>query len=183
MDDRQGEQRRGWWHRLRHHWAGRWFVDLCLVAAVLYGVTTVQSWHLIATGEPAPNFALSTLAGERIELEALRGKKVLLVFWAPWCGVCGAESDNISAIHSVYADDSDVEVLSVVLGHEGIDTVQAFVAEHDVTYPVLLGHRDVQKAYRIDRFPTAYVISESGQIEDTMVGYTTQLGMHLRLML
>lgn len=171
------------WGRFRNHWAGRWAVDLLLVAVVFLGVTAFQARGLLGSGEPAPDFKLSALQGDPVHLAALKGKKVLLVFWAPWCGVCGAESDNVAAVHEAYADDDGVEVISVALGYEGVDSVKRFVAEHDVTYPVLLGNRDVQRAYQVNSFPTAYVISASGEVEDTMVGYTTRVGMQARLAL
>jgi len=183
MEEEVQETWRVRWGRFRNHWAGRWVVDLALVAIVFFGVMAFQSRNLVGSGETAPDFKLSALSGAPVQLGALRGKKVLVVFWAPWCGVCGAESDNVAAVHEAYAGDDDVEVLSVVLGYEGLDSVKAFVAEHEVTYPVLLGNRDVQRAYRISSFPTAYIISETGEVEDTVVGYTTQLGLRLRLAL
>ena len=158
-------------------------VDLALIAGVFYGITTYQSWNLVGAGTPAPDFNLKSVAGEQVHLAGLQGKKVLVVFWAPWCGVCKMESHNVAAVHEAYADDPDVEVLSVVLGYDGLAPVQQFMTEHSVNYPVLLGNRDVQRRYQINSFPTTYVISESGAVEHTMVGYTPELGMRARLAL
>lgn len=107
----------------------------------------------------------------------------MIVFWAPWCGVCKVESSNISAIHQAYQKDDSVTVISIVLGYNNLQEVKDFMTAHDVDYPVLLGDKQLNHDYKIDVFPTAYIISPNGEIEDGIVGYTSEFGLRWRLWL
>ena len=154
-------------------------MDLLLAAAVFVGVTSFQGRNLIEGGAPAPDFSLEALDGGRHTLSEHRGKRVLLVFWAPWCGVCKVESGNVSAIHA--SGDEGVEVLSVVVGYEDRAAVERFVEEHGVDYPVLMGDGRLARQYAVTKFPTLYVVDEEGRIEHAELGYTSELGLRWRL--
>jgi thiol-disulfide isomerase/thioredoxin len=78
------------------------------------------------TSFPAPDFTLPTLSGAPIRLSDLRGKVVLLNFWATWCGSCRAEMPTIEALHRQYKD-RGLEVLAVNLDTTPIAKVQTFV--------------------------------------------------------
>ncbi len=168
------------WQRLRRRWWARWLMDGALALAIFFVAMAFQGRDLIGSGQVAPDFTLPAMEGQARALSDMRGKKTLLVFWAPWCGVCGAESGTISSI--ARSGDEGVEVLSVVLGYDGRDTVRRFMDEHEVDYPVLLGDDEIAEAYAVNKFPTLYVIDEEGRIEHADVGYTTELGLRLRLL-
>jgi peroxiredoxin len=165
-------------------WKRRWVrlsVDAILTLLVVGAVMGWQTRHLLGGGEQAPAFALRDLDGKTWRLEDLKGKPVLLTFWAPWCGVCKAESPNLSAVRSAVGEDA--QVISVALGWEDLGAVQRYVSDQQVDYPVLLGNEQIREAFRIEAFPTTYFISEDGRIKHTTVGYTSELGMRLRLKL
>lgn len=157
----------------------RYLRDITLVLLVITGVGLFQTRNLLATKTPAPTWKLHALDGTPHTLAQYKGKKTLLFFWAPWCTVCHLESDNIKAIKRFYGQ--DVHVVSVALAYEKTPDVQAFIKKHDIDYTVLLGNKTTQRAYNISAFPTLYVLDEQLRVEHTIVGYTTQLGMHLRL--
>ena len=150
--------------------------------AILLGVTAFQSRNLLSDRAPAPAFKLYDMKGRAHDLSQYQGKKTMLLFWAPWCTVCHAESHNVKAIKAAYKD--EINVVSVALAYEGDRTkVEGFIKKHDVDYTVLLGHTQTQRDYKISAFPTLYILDEQGRIEDSLVGYTTELGMRLRLWL
>lgn len=154
--------------------------DLVLVALVFAGVTSWQGRDLLPGGAPSPDFTLTDLSGASHQLAQLRGRKVLLVFWAPWCGVCASDTGAINAVARAGGD--DYTVLSVALDWSSRSDVERFVHDNEVKYPVLLGSDDVGRAFAVGAYPTAYVIDEEGRIEHAVVGYATELGLRLRLL-
>ncbi len=167
------------WGRARQRWWVRWGVDLAVFAVLMAAVMAWQTRHLAGSGTPAPDFALRTLSGEPLRLADLRGKPVVLVFWAPWCGVCKVESSTVSALRSTVGERA--HVLSVAVAYEDAEDVRRFVRERGVDYPVLLGDDALTRAYRVNSFPTTFVLSSEGRIQQTAVGYTTRLGLLWRL--
>ncbi|MFY2557194.1 TlpA disulfide reductase family protein [Corallococcus terminator] len=169
------------WARARQRWWVRWGVDLVLLALVFTAVATWQTRNLPGSGAPAPDFTLRTLDGETVSLASLRGKPVVLAFWAPWCGVCGAESSNLSQLRRLAGDSA--HVVSVALAYEDEEAVRRFTREHAVDYPVLMGDDSLQQAWRVNMFPTVFFLSPEGRIERSVVGYTTLAGLSWRWML
>ncbi len=166
------------WARLR---AGRWTrlgLELLVVALAFTAVAAWQTRHL-PTGRPAPDFTLRTPDGAPVRLSDLRGKPVLLSFWAPWCGVCKAESATLSAVREWVG--GSAHVLSVAVAYEDEADVHRFMREQAVDYPVLLGGPDVTRDYAVHMFPTTFFVTPEGQLARATVGYTTRLGLLWRL--
>lgn len=166
-------------------WVG-WLKDLAIMGVILLGVSLWQGRDLLGSGQPAPPFALTTTQGQHVTSDVMRapesaGKRTILVFWAPWCPVCGAESDNLSRVQSLLG--SRVRVLTIVSGYKKRAEVDAFIQKHHVDYPVLLGQPQHAAAYNVSAFPTLYVIDAQGRVRHTAVGYTTTLGMIWRALL
>lgn len=164
----------------RHRWS-RWLVDLLLIAVVLVAVSWFQSRNLVPRGEPAPPIRLVSTDGQTVDLSEFRGRPVLLAFWAPWCGVCRAESDNLSRLQRWVKDRATV--VSVAVEYGDIESVRRYMREQGVDYPVLLGVDRTVSDYRLTKFPTTYFIDSDGRVKRTSVGYTTTVGMLVRLML
>ena len=163
------------WDELRENPWIRWGMDLTFFALIFLAVTMFQTRHLLDDGQPAPDVALRTMDVQPAALSDYSGKQTIVIFWAPWCGVCGAESDNVSRVDRWLGDRA--HVVGVALDYQSRADVQDFIDEHDVTYPVLMGGRDAAKAFNISAFPTTYVLDEEGRVEHTAVGYTTTFGL------
>mgnify|MGYP000374441071 CR=1 FL=1 len=161
---------------------GRWLVwarDIGIGLLVFMGVTAYQTMDLLGSGQEAPGFSTRDMNGQPRALADYQGKPTLMVFWAPWCGVCGVESSNISDVAEAVGDDANV--ISVVVGYEGLDSVREFMTEHEVDYPVLLGNSRITKEYAVNKFPTMYILDSEGRVQHTSVGFTTELGLRARL--
>lgn len=171
----------GRWQQLRQKRWFRWGFDLSIFALIFLGISMWQARALVESGQPAPPFSLVDMQGNEHELEQYQGEKTLIVFWAPWCPVCGAESDNISRVKSWLGD--NINVISVVVDYQGDGEIQGYIDKHDVDYPVLKGNRLVQQDYKISAFPTLYVLNKDGEIDYTVAGYTTTFGMLWRALL
>ena len=176
------EKEAGLWTRLRSNRYASWAIDITVMLGIFFLITQWQSRHLIDHKEPAPDFSLSTLDGkDRVSLESLKGKPTVLVLWAPWCGVCGAESSTISALRDSVGDKANV--VSIALEYEQVADVQGFVDKHEVDYPVLLGNKALTDAFKVSAFPTVYILDEDGKVSSSLVGYTSSFGFRWRLWL
>lgn len=171
------------WHRVRQKRAFRWAIDIAILVGLFLGVSAWQArGHL--RGD-APALSLSTLdggrAGQVVSTQTLKGKPTMVVFWAPWCGVCRAESPNISRVQSIVGDRANV--VSIVSDYEDLASVQAYVERYDVSYPVLLGGTRTARAWGVHAFPSVFFLDEEGRITGSVVGYSTTVGLLARLML
>jgi peroxiredoxin len=168
------------YQRARRRRGFRWGVDVAIMVAFLVGAGAWQTrGHLRSVR--APTAVLSTLSGERVSLESLRGKPVLLAFWAPWCTVCAAESQNLSWVRRLIGQRA--HVVSVAASFDSLEPVRAYVRDHEVDYPVLLGDDALLSAFRVEVFPTVYVLDADGMVRRSATGYTTTLGLLWRALL
>ncbi len=121
---------------------------------------------------PAPDYELSDLAGNSIQLASLfQGKIVLLDFWATWCPPCREEIPGFVRLYQKYKD-RGVEVVGVALDQSGPEAIQDFVKEFQVSYPILVGDSGVAQAYGgVRAIPTTFLIGREGRILQKYLGF------------
>lgn len=133
---------------------------------------------------PAPDFELETLSGDSVRLSELRGKPVLINFWATWCGPCRLEMPMIQARYSANKDKFTVLAVNF---DEPVETVRPYVQELGLTFPVLLDPGGaVQQLYRVRGYPTSVLVDADGIVRIRHIGimsekqldnYLSQLGI------
>jgi thiol-disulfide isomerase/thioredoxin len=124
---------------------------------------------------PAPDFSLKDLDDKQVSLTSLRGKVVILDFWATWCGPCKM---SMPLLDKFYTDSKpkDVVVYGVnVWERGGTDKVKPFLTERGVHFPVLYGTNDIASAYGVRGIPTLVVIDKEGKIAYRHIGYDPTL--------
>ncbi|MDF2606516.1 MAG: alkyl hydroperoxide reductase [Bacillales bacterium] len=122
-------------------------------------------------GNIAPDFELQTLTGQSVKLSDLRGKKVILNFWATWCGPCKVEMPEIQKFYEKVGNDVTILAISVA---ENPSVVTNFINNTNYTFPILLDPAPVaSNTYKIISIPTTYFIDSKGVISDSIVGTTT----------
>ena len=120
-------------------------------------------------GDRAIDFELKTLDGKTVKLSDLRGKPVLINFWATWCGPCRFEMPFLQQINDSYAARGLV-LLAVDIA-ESPATVEKFMTELNLSLIVPMDtDKKVAKAYGIAAIPTTYFIDKNGIIQQRMVG-------------
>jgi len=131
--------------------------------------TSGQSIASARVGATAPDFALQGLDGKPVALKDLRGKVVVLNFWATWCPPCRAE---MAALNQMQQDLADRGL--VVLGvnqMEAPQTVQRFMQQQGLRFPIALDSLgSASQAYRVSALPTTYFIDRNGIIQDVVFG-------------
>ena len=119
---------------------------------------------------PAPTFAVATLAGDSLSSDALRGKVVLLNFWATWCPPCRVEMPGFQAVYDRKRDDGFV-VLGISTDATGKESVARFLAERDITYPVAMATRAIVRDFGGSSvLPTSFLIDREGRIRHEVRG-------------
>ncbi|MFQ5513114.1 MAG: TlpA family protein disulfide reductase [Myxococcota bacterium] len=115
------------------------------------------------TGEPAPEIEVERLDGSRVRLSDLRGRWVLLDFWATWCPPCVLEIPELNRLHRRHAGDS-FEILAVSLDEGPAAKLASWLEEHDVRYPVAVGDLELAERFGAYQFPFHVLIGPDGTI-------------------
>jgi len=124
----------------------------------------------ITRSGPAPDFTLETLDGKSVRLADLRGKAVLLNFWATWCGPCKIETPWLVELQNQYGSQG-LQVIGVAMDDSGKDEIAKFAKDMGVNYPVLLGKEAVGDAYGgVPALPESFFIGRDGKIVDKIIG-------------
>ncbi len=123
----------------------------------------------------APAVAGVTLDGQNISLQK-SAKPVLLHFWATWCKICEWEHATIVSLSKDYA------VISIVIQSGDDEKVKNYIKEHGITFPVINDtFGQFAMDYGVRGVPSSFVIDKNGVIRAVEVGYTSEIGLRLRL--
>jgi peroxiredoxin len=124
-------------------------------------------------GAIAPDFTLETLTGETVTLSELKGKKVILNFWATWCPPCRAEMPHLQTYYENYAKKDNVVIIAAntTYNDQGKENIQTFINGLDLTFPILLMPDDsIIKLYEVLTIPSTFMIDTEGKIQHHIIG-------------
>ncbi|MGB9673781.1 MAG: TlpA family protein disulfide reductase [Anaerolineales bacterium] len=124
----------------------------------------------VGINDKSPEFTLTTFDGQQISLSSLKGKVVLVNFWASWCSPCEQEAAELESAWQANKGKGNV----VFLGVDYVDTkpeAQAYLRKYNITYPngPDLGTR-ISQAFRIRGVPETYIIDQNGIIQFVQIG-------------
>jgi peroxiredoxin len=120
------------------------------------------------------DFTLADLQGQRWNLKDLQGKVVLLNFWATWCPPCRKEMPDLEALYLRFKD-QDQGFVVLAISDEDATKVAPFLAERNITYPVLLDPgRKVNQQFEIEGIPKSFVYDRRGKLVAQSIDMRTQ---------
>lgn len=125
--------------------------------------------------ETAPSFALLDLSGKKISIGDLKGKVVVVDFWATWCGPCKASFPGMQKMVNKYSNNADVKFIFVDTWERGENKEKdagEFIASNKYSFHVLMDNEDkVVADYKVDGIPTKFVIDKEGKIRFKAIGF------------
>jgi thiol-disulfide isomerase/thioredoxin len=132
---------------------------------------------------PAPDFALTDTEGNTVTLSSLKGKTVILDFWATWCGPCKASFPAMQVLVDKYKNNPEVKILFVNVRETGasdqekLDKAKKYIASKNYTFQVLMDYKSMTYApYEIVGIPTKCIIDKNGIMRYKIVGAETNAG-------
>jgi peroxiredoxin len=142
---------------------------LALFLVVLFSIGLTSS-VLAQTGQTAPDFSLETAAKEKVTLSGLKGKVVLVNFWATWCGPCLREIPDFIDVYNEYKS-KGFEIIGVSLDRGGWKTVTPYVKKMKITYPIVIGDGGLVQVYGgFQLVPTSFLIDKNGKLVERRTG-------------
>jgi thiol-disulfide isomerase/thioredoxin len=128
-----------------------------------------------AIGSLAPNFILQSVPkGKPVSLASLRGKPVVVNFWATWCGPCKIEMPSLVALQKKY-EPQGVRIVGVAMDDATDKVIADFAQKMNVNYLVLRGTEKVGELYGgVDRMPTTFYLDKSGKVVEETVGMASE---------
>ncbi|MBI5472265.1 MAG: TlpA family protein disulfide reductase [Ignavibacteriae bacterium] len=144
------------------------FLSFVLLVLFVFSTTLAQKT------EKAPNFKLKSQHGKVVELAKLKGKVVVVNFWATWCGPCKREIPGFMEVYKQYKD-KGLEIVGVSLDQQGWDIVRPWLARTPISYPIVVGDAALAEAYGgIEGIPTTFIVDKKGNVARKHVGYMSK---------
>ena len=149
-----------------------WMAPVLYIAARVIGqiVSLGNASSAPASSHVTPPFQVTTLDGRVVSDDRLRGKVVLINFWATWCPPCRAEMPGFESVYERHAD-SDFIVLGIAMDEGSTGGVRQFLAERHITYPVAMANGStVQNFGGVSLLPSSFLIDRRGRIRNQVQG-------------
>ena len=127
---------------------------------------------VVEMGKIAPDFTLTDINGNDVTLSKLKGKKVMLNFWATWCPYCVKEMPDLNKIYN--ENKEELVIIGIDVG-EDTKIVNEFLKENNVDYPIVfdVNGRVALKYNAHISLPTSYIIDEEGIVKGSQLGMMT----------
>lgn len=153
-----------------------WLRDLIIIAVVVGAISLWQSRNMLSSDGSVyiPQQNLISLSGQ---VEPLLAKDMpnLIYFFAPWCKICSLSIGNLE-----YLNPESVNVVVIALDYSSKEEVEDFVREHQLSTQVFLGHEALKQQFKIQGYPSYYLLDEKQMISSSAYGYSTAIGLKLR---
>ena len=162
-------------NKMRNRFIFRSVILFVLFAAIVFALVTnfTKDNEIFNVGDEAPDFTLEQVnknnSEESIQLSDLRGKGVMLNFWATFCRPCEKEMPYMQELYPKYKD-RGIEIVAVSLDQAEL-VIDQFIDKYDLTFPIPHDNKGlVRDLYKIRPIPTTYFINPEGEIVEKIEG-------------
>ncbi|MCI0469616.1 MAG: TlpA family protein disulfide reductase [Nitrospirae bacterium] len=163
---------------------------IILLTILLVGISTIiyltkgdeRQMKRAAVGIEAPDFEINDIEGKAWRLSELRGKVVMLNFWATWCDTCKEENPTIQNLLNLEKSNNNLVIITVLF-KDTMSNAAAYMKKNNFTYPVLIDDKDIAKTYGVTGVPETFIIDKKGIIRDKVIGPNTWDSRDVRLAL
>ena len=157
----------------------RWRSWLVYILLFLVVMQTANWWKTRdATKGNLSEFTGELMDGSAFTISEFAGEPVLFHFWATWCPICELENGTIQSISQ------DYQVISIASWSEGESEVKTYMHKNQLTFPVMLDNSgELAQSFGLKGVPTSFILDPNGEITFVETGYSTELGLRLRLWL
>lgn len=154
----------------------KWFLELLVIVAIVYGVSAWQARNMLDSNgsHNVDAMQLVSLEGEVRPLYQSK-RRTLVYFWAPWCSVCAI---SIGSLDNV--DEQDFDIVTIAMDFDNLESVQAFVDKYEVQSRVLLGNEQLRQQFKIQGYPSYYLLDENANVVAKSFGLNTSIGIKLK---
>lgn len=150
-----------------------------LIFFVVFNILSLIQERNMLSGQAFPEqatFTLNTTMDETVNISAVN-KTTVLYFFAPWCSICDLSVNNLEQLYLVKPD---IDVIAIALDYESVNNVKNFSQKHQLTFPIAVGNSDIKEHFKIQGYPSYYVLDKNNQVIAKSLGYSTKLGLFLR---
>jgi len=146
-----------------------------LVLSLVYFAVHFYQTRLVPVGQ-APMLSGWLLEGKMLEKLGSDNKPTLVHFWATWCSTCKLEQGSIESLHS------DYNVVTLASQSGGVADVKKFLGDNNLHFPVIVDQSGaLAEEWGIVGYPTSFIVDKNNVIRFVEVGFTTEVGLKLRL--
>lgn len=145
---------------------------LAIIMVALFGAlfsAFTEDDGVIRASDEAPDFRLSNLHDQTVTLSELKGKGVMLNFWATWCEPCRKEMPDMQRQYEIYKDQG-IEIVAVNIAESNL-AAQRFAERYELHFPIVMDRdRTVTRQYNVGQLPSSFFIDENGVVVEHVVG-------------
>ncbi len=143
---------------------------LIITGSIIFKKSKIQAQsETLKIGMTAPNFELKDINGKAWKLDNLRGKIVILNFWASWCSECKIEKKSIQTYLNKNSKPDDLEFITILYKDNPV-AVSETIKKEGYTFPVLIDNGEVSKNYGIKGVPETFLIDKNGILRHKIIG-------------
>jgi thiol-disulfide isomerase/thioredoxin len=149
---------------------------MIILCAIVFAVSIWQSRNMLDVDSKI-SLDKQLLVGLDGQVSVLikSDKTSLIYFFAPWCKVCSLSIGNLE-----YLDPEKINIVRVALDYSNVQEVQDFAIKHNISSQILLGHEGLKQQFKIQGYPTYYIMDDQQKVLAKSYGYSTALGLKLR---
>ncbi|GAC18840.1 TlpA family protein disulfide reductase [Paraglaciecola arctica] len=153
-----------------------WLRDLGILGAIFVAISVWQSRDMLDIDSHLllKDQLLVSMDGQTNTI-LKADKPTLIYFFAPWCKICSLSIGNLE-----YLDTNKLNIVRIALDYTNVEEVQDFADKHNISSQILLGHKGIKQQFKIQGYPTYYILDQQQKVLAKSYGYSTALGLKLR---